>query len=330
MIAEAKQQIRWKHNLPRPVELILEILIFILVLFVSYFVFANILTAIGLIPFVLLDESFTGMLGAFGSGSTVTLDSALIDQVTERVINHPATTIVSLFATLGSIGGVIIYCRAIERRRLATLGFRRGHALREYLAGALIGGVLFGLVVLICLITGTLSYEGLAHGAIGLIVLFFLGFMVQGLSEELLCRGYFMVSLARKQSLVVAIIVSSSFFGALHLLNPGVHALAVANVILFGCFAAVYLLKRGNIWGAAAIHSVWNFVQGNIFGIQVSGTAKAESVFLFEPTSTGTLINGGAFGLEGGIATTIVLAAALIVALLMKCKDPALTSQESQ
>jgi membrane protease YdiL (CAAX protease family) len=86
---------------------------------------------------------------------------------------------------------------------------------------------------------------------------------------------------------------------------------------------AVYLLKRGNIWGAGAIHSMWNFTQGNIFGIQVSGIDKLPSIFAFDASQSGELINGGAFGLEGGLAVTIVLALAIIIALLLKSKYPA-------
>lgn len=203
------------------------------------------------------------------------------------------------------------------------MGLRRGRIAREYLLGLVIGLVMLTAAVGIGIITKTLTYEGLAHGSTVLLAFFFLGFLVQGFSEELLCRGYFLVSLARKQSLIVAVIVSSSAFGALHLLNDGAQPLAIFNVILFGCFAGVYLLKRGNIWGVAAIHSMWNFAQGNLYGIRVSGMDKMESVFTFDAPQAGELINGGVFGLEGGLAVTIVLVIALIIALLMKSIDPA-------
>jgi membrane protease YdiL (CAAX protease family) len=324
MVAEARQQIRWKHNLPRPVELIIEILIFVLVFFITGLVFQGAIMTIGMIPLFFSSGDFLDIAREAAAGGQGTVDlTTTVTDISDTLMRSPAFVIVSLFSTLGSIIGVFIYCRALEGRKLATLGFRRGHAVREYLVGMLIGGALFSLAVLICVVTGTMTYEGFALSSIGMLILFFLGFLVQGMSEEVMCRGYFMVSLARKQSLVVAVIVSSTFFGLLHLANDGVQPLAVVNIILFGCFAAVYLLKRGNIWGAAAIHSVWNFVQGNVFGIQVSGMEKMESVFHFEATQAGELINGGAFGLEGGLATTVVLTAALVVALLLKSKDPA-------
>jgi membrane protease YdiL (CAAX protease family) len=323
MVAEAREQIRWKRRLSRPAELVIETLVFALVFFVSSLLLEGILTAIGMIPIILTSEEvISAIMGAAIEGDGA-IDPAQSMELTNRIMQIPAVTIVALFATAGMIAGVIIYCRAVERRRLATLGFRRGHALREYLVGALIGLGLFSLAVLICVLTGTLGYNGLAFGSAGILVLFLIGFLVQGLSEEILCRGYFMVSLARRQSLAVAVLVSSCAFGALHLFNSNVQALAIVNIVLFGCFEGVYLLKRGDIWGAAAIHSLWNFAQGNIYGIPVSGMEKMESVFAFTPLPGGELISGGAFGIEGGLAATVVLLIALVIALFLKSRDPA-------
>ena len=57
----------------------------------------------------------------------------------------------------------------------------------------------------------------------------------------------------------------------MHLANSGITVLAFLNLTLFGVFASVYFIKRGNIWGIGALHSIWNFVQGNFYGIRVSG-----------------------------------------------------------
>ncbi len=65
---------------------------------------------------------------------------------------------------------------------------------------------------------------------------------------------------------------------------------------------------------------MWNFAQGNIFGVSVSGMDIMASVFSFAPTNEGELINGGTFGLEGGLAVTIVLILATIAVLLVKAK----------
>jgi membrane protease YdiL (CAAX protease family) len=321
MVAEAREQIRWKHNFARPLELAIEVLLFTLVFLIAGSVFSGVFLAIGLIPLIATNREFLDLVASATVSGDTSIDLETSTELTNQIMQEPAMTVVALFATLGTIVGVIIYCRGIEGRRLATLGLRRGHALREYLVGMLVGLLLFGLVMLICVVTGALSYQGFAFGSIGLLIAFLLAFMVQGLSEELLCRGYFMVSLARKQSLPVALIISSCLFAILHLANAGIQPLAFVNLVLFGCLTGVYLLKRGSIWGVAALHSLWNFAQGSIFGIPVSGIETAVSVVNFAPVTGGELINGGAFGVEGGLATTIVLAAALIVTLLLKARE---------
>lgn len=237
----------------------------------------------------------------------------------EFLMNSDAGTILMLLSTFIVIIGTIIFCRFIEKRVLKTMGFRRKNALRDYLLGLGVGIALFSAAVLICIITGTADFLGIAEGfSINIITLFFLGYLVQGMSEEVLCRGYFMISCARKNSLWAAVIANSLIFAMLHLFNPGIGLMPIVNLTLFGIFASLYMIRSGSIWGVAAIHSSWNFVQGNIFGIQVSGLGKTESMFSVALTEGGGIINGGSFGLEGGLAVTIVLVIATVIALYHK------------
>lgn len=69
----------------------------------------------------------------------------------------------------------------------------------------------------------------------------------------------------------------------------------------------------------AAFHSAWNFVQGNILGISVSGGAGSESVFGIGLTGADWL-SGGGFGAEGSIFTTAVLAISVLLACISKQK----------
>ena len=199
---------------------------------------------------------------------------------------------------------------------------------KEYGIGVLAGFGMMTAVALVGMVTGSLSLQlnpdALTGAGIGMLVILFAGFMVQGMAEEVLCRGYFLVSLARKRGNVwMGIIVSALAFGALHLGNAGIAPLAFVNLILFGIFAGVYFVKRGNIWGIAAFHSVWNFAQGNVYGILVSGNDFGTTIFNSTINEDMTLINGGAFGLEGGILTTIGLVAGTVIMMMTKQKDVA-------
>jgi membrane protease YdiL (CAAX protease family) len=224
-----------------------------------------------------------------------------------------------LFSTIIATVLVIVYCRFIEKRSLYSMGFVKNKAVKDYLLGLLIGLVMFSACVLISALTGTLTYNGVILGnGIGLLFAFFIGFIFQGMNEEVMLRGYFMISAATKAPLLVAVMANSIIFALLHILNSNIAPLALINLVLFGLFASVYTLKANSIWGICAFHSIWNFAQGNIFGIPVSGLSLNASVFSFKPTDSGTLFNGGGFGLEGGLAVTIVLVVSIIITMTVK------------
>lgn len=290
-------------------QLWLEILIFIAV-----FLVGSVLQSIpSIVELLIRIFSNSTYLSIIASGNAEFIENILLPS--------DITTIISLVSTALMIITVIIFCRFIEKRSLRTMGFIKRGFLKEYALGLLIGAVMFSAAVLLCAAAGTLHIKGISPSFMpDILLIFLLSYMIQGMSEEVMCRGYFMVSVSRKSALSTAVIVNSLVFACLHLLNPGISILAFINLVLFGTFASVYMLRQGSIWGAAAIHSAWNFVQGNLFGISVSGTGETTSLLSSTLSSKGTLINGGAFGLEGGLAVTLVLAVGIAAVLLMPIK----------
>lgn len=222
--------------------------------------------------------------------------------------------VVSLVSEIIMIAIVLGMCALIQKRSPRKLGFTKGNFLKEYGLGIVVGFCAFSIAVLIALATGSLSFTFSKGGWI--LLLYAIGFMIQGMAEEVLCRGYMMCSIARRYPLWVAILTNSLVFAALHLLNAGISVLAFINLVLFGIFASLYFVRRGNIWGIGAVHSVWNFVQGNFYGIQVSGNGKMASVLDCTFAENRELINGGAFGLEGGLAVTAVMVIGIVLLYL--------------
>ena len=232
--------------------------------------------------------------------------------------NNDLKLIIMLFSNIGMILVPLGFCKLIQKRNLATLGFRKKGAFKEYLLGAATGFLAFSAAVLICVITGTVKIEeGLSETfTMGMFVLFVLGFMIQGMAEEVLCRGYFMVSLGRRNPMWAAILLNALVFAAMHLLNDGISVLAFINLVLYGIFISLYFMKRGNIWVAGGFHSVWNLAQGNIYGILVSGM-RSDCTLLKSTTVQGReIVNGVAFGIEGGLAMTIVCLAGILFLVL--------------
>ncbi len=228
-------------------------------------------------------------------------------EAANALVQTDTMTILMLFSNAGIILVTLLSCKLIQKRKVTTVGFQKPDMWKEYLTGMGIGFGIFTAAVLLCVITGSLKIQGMSPSfSIGIFVLFLLGYLVQGMAEEVLCRGYFLVSVSRRYPLAVGILANAVLFAALHLLNNGITVLAFINLVLFGVFASVYFVKRGNIWGVGALHSIWNLAQGNVYGIRVSGIQTSCSVLSSEMVAGRELINGGDFGLEGGLAVTIV------------------------
>lgn len=240
----------------------------------------------------------------------------------EVMSNGLTSQLISLFCTVFPLIGAIIYCVCFEHRSIASMGIKKGHVARDYLVGCLIGLLMFSAVVLVNVLLGGMKFDGLnSNASIGLLLVFFAGFIIQGMSEEFVFRGYLMNTLGGKHSMAAAVIISAIAFMAAHLGNSGLNALAVVNLIIVAVFFALYIICFDNIWGACAIHSLWNYSQGNIYGINVSGIdVHTASIFSVTSTEEGSLINGGAFGAEGGLGTTIVLLVSLALLIVYMIK----------
>lgn len=300
-------------------KLILEILVCLLI-----FMIASVVESVFLMPamFAWIVQDGTIFQGAYELGQSIAnggeFVSAFQDYMTNvmNVLNNMPNwlMILQLFLTVAVIVVVLIFCVKIQKRSLASVGFTKKHALRDYGIGALIGAATLSASLGINVLFGAMKVETTKFNIV-VILIYLIGYALQGASEEILCRGYLMVSIGRKHSLTTALIVSSLFFAVLHLGNPGITPLAFINLFLSGIMFGLYVIKTGNLWGACAMHSLWNFFQGNFFGVQVSGLSFTESFFRTTSTAGMGILNGGSFGLEGGLGVTIVEVITILIIL---------------
>ncbi len=242
--------------------------------------------------------------------------------------NMPSDTIMTLIKYYGFIGLLILslfYCKSIEKRPLKSIGFYKNKAVLGYLKGVLVAVVILGISIGITMLTGAISFEGMSNTvSMPLILAFLGGFIIQGTMEEVLCRGFLMVSLSKRVSLPVSIILSAIPFAIPHfssLFNGSTLAsiIGVANLLLFSVFISLYMIKDGNIWVTCAIHSIWNFILYNVCGLNVSGSQKTVSIFRFTTNGVDNILNGGAYGIEASVQVTVVLSICIIL-LYMKIK----------
>ncbi|MBO5903153.1 MAG: CPBP family intramembrane metalloprotease [Tidjanibacter sp.] len=253
-------------------------------------------------------------IGLFGGG---------VDAVLE-VFSEESGLLGSLFMTIFPILGAILYIKVLEGRSMASMGFIKCGWWRHYLCGFGVGLAMCSVALLLALILGGMGVSEVAtRPNMTLWLLTLAGFMVQGMSEEVMLRGYLTVSLASRMPVWLSVAITSLLFAFMHGGNTGLTPLSLVNLVLFGIFAAVFMLRYDNIWGIGALHSAWNFCQGNIFGVAVSGSNAGDTLLSFSVLEGAPRwISGGEFGLEGSIVTTVVFGG-MTLWMLLKDKNKA-------
>ena len=133
----------------------------------------------------------------------------------------------------------------------------------------------------------------------------FIGCMFTGIGEEIVFRGVVFRWLDERLGFAAALILSALLFGVMHIANPGATvwssiAIAIEAGLLLG---AAYKFS-GTLWLPIGIHWAWNFTQGSIFGLQVSGGDPRPSLFV--PSVDGPAwLTGGDFGPEASVIAVV-------------------------
>ncbi len=201
-----------------------------------------------------------------------------------------------------AVGGLFLFGMGLQRRRPKQFGFPLSGVGRALGRGFALGGLLISLVVLVMTLSGTYKVRDLAPGSDGGLawILFqeLLVFFLGAIFEETAMRGLIFQTLEEFA----------------HALNPGasiVSSLAVA-VEAGGLLAAAFILTR-NLWFPIGLHWAWNFFQGPIFGVPVSGMRMPSllDAYLEGPRAW----TGGEFGLEAGLPA-VIFASALGLTML--------------
>ncbi|WP_195945726.1 CPBP family intramembrane glutamic endopeptidase [Paraclostridium bifermentans] len=246
-------------------------------------------------------------------------------------LNLNANSIQSLVLNISLTSGVIVliflWVRFVEKRRFSSLGFDRNNFILKYLTGFIIGIIMMSATVALLYLFGLITVDNNTSQVIGgfalsSILLVIPAWMIQSAMEEIIARGWLLNVLGARYTPIIGLIISSVFFGLVHLENPGISFIAILNIILVGLFLGLCVIKTNNLWVVCGIHASWNFSQGNIFGFKVSGSRSvAGSIFNLNLRGN-ELMSGGDFGPEAGLCATIVLIiCTIIIALILKNKN---------
>jgi len=191
----------------------------------------------------------------------------------------------------------LLLVHLIERRPVRELALRR--MLPDGGLGLLAGLVLFSTVIGVLYVLGSYHLTGTNPDAQWLPALLIVG-LGAGIGEEIITRGALFRIIEEGLGTWIALIVSAMFFGAVHIANPGATlwssaAIAIEAGLLFGM---LYHVTR-SLWICMGLHAAWNFAQGTIYGVPVSGT-KADGWLVSTRTGPDWL-SGGVFGAEASV-----------------------------
>jgi hypothetical protein len=259
---------------------------------VVQFPLTRIILALALIALVLI--AVGSALNALGPGGSAG---------TRRLVG---TVVAVLAAHLAYVG----YVRAVERRPVRELSAEGAPA--ELGLGASIGaGVMVGAVALLWL-AGMYTVDAVRSPMVtgGILA----ASIQAGYIEEVMFRGVIFRITEEGLGSWWALAISSALFGLAHIGNPNATWLSAAAIMIEAgiLLGATYMLTR-RLWAVMGMHFAWNYTQGGVFGISVSGT-DVQGMLVSRLTGP-EILTGGAFGIEASLLTVILCFAVAVFVL---------------
>lgn len=233
---------------------------------------------------------------------TITIAAAVVKLVPLRI---PGFTFDLKFDVLAIVLLLLLYKLVIRRMgEHPRDDYRDPNAVRHLLIGLGAGFAVFSVAVGVAAALGVYQVTGrgdLSHLLPALIA----SAVFPAVNEELLFRGILFRWMEEWGGSWVALLVTSALFGCAHLLNPNASPIAAVGIAFEAgvMLGAAYMLTR-SLWLPMGLHAAWNFAQGEIYDIPVSGMPVHGMVQA--QLSGPPLLTGNGFGLEASVIAIVV------------------------
>ncbi|GGG91072.1 CPBP family intramembrane glutamic endopeptidase [Paenibacillus radicis (ex Gao et al. 2016)] len=221
---------------------------------------------------------------------------------------------IQIIQTILFIASALGMYALFERKKKWALGLRQQDGGVMLVHGLLAGILLISLSAVLIWAFGGISWTSgewnsqLTKALLkGLLLFIFVA-----VSEEVYSRGYVQGLIRYHYGSKAAIIVTSLLFALLHSMNPGIFEspLPIINLILAGVIFGIARELTGGLWWPIGMHLTWNYLQGNIYGFNVSGTIMDDSI-LYATDKGPAWLSGASFGIEGSLISIIMLLAGI-------------------
>jgi uncharacterized protein len=131
-------------------------------------------------------------------------------------------------------------------------------------------------------------------------------FLLVGLFEESLLRGYLQFTLGRGIGFWPAAVVLSCGFGLIHLRNDGEHWTGLLAAACIGFFFCLTLRRTGNLWFAVGFHAAWDWGETYFYSVPDSGMV-APGHLLSSSMRGPQWLSGGSVGPEGSVLCFVTI-----------------------
>ena len=231
----------------------------------------------------------------------VAVPARLFEPMTMKLLGRPLLeTVVYAAALLAMLVSYALYVRLVERRAAGELALGQ---LREGVGGSLVGAAIFSLIIAVLWVLGIYSITG-SNGWVTMFGALWIG-LFPGISEELIFRGVLYRIIEESLGTWIALISTSVLFGFAHIANPGATVFSsVAIALEAGLLLGMAYTLTKSLWFPMGIHFAWNFVQGGVYGVNVSGLPTPS--WLVSKMAGPELLSGGAFGAEASLISVVL------------------------
>ncbi|MCD6513412.1 MAG: CPBP family intramembrane metalloprotease [Candidatus Odinarchaeota archaeon] len=219
---------------------------------------------------------------------------------------------------------VIIVYLALKRYKtdpFKAIGFEISKAIIfQTIIYSIIGGFLLTVIVLIFILLNFASIHWVINYThLNILVIPIIDTLLSAGVEELIFRGYIVNVLSLKFSERDTILLSAFFFAFMHLATPAFNLIAFFHLFIAGIALAIIYLKTHSIYTVIAFHFSWNFFEGEIFGLPVSGHAS-EGILIVKVINN-AILTGGAYGPEGGLIGLFIIGIFTIILYVIYSKE---------
>jgi len=204
----------------------------------------------------------------------------------------------------------------IENRPYGTFGLPLQGAFGKLFWQGAVWGLAFETVEILAIYAlGGYSFGSLALAGPTLVkyaIEWAIAFVLVGLFEESLFRGYPQHCLTGGLGFWPAAFILSALFGGVHLSNPGEGWVGALSVFAFGIFGCFTLLRTGNLWFIVGFHAASDYAETFIYSTPDSGIL-AQGHLLNSSFHGPRWLTGGTIGPEGSVIDFVVCALAFLL-----------------